>query len=75
MSVCFPDSLAVPGQILQDSLQLITYEFDQPAFNVAVGHVDHKDVGRRVRKLVVLCEKKKKKKNCDTLHFSYSHIS
>lgn len=56
--VCFPELLCVPGQILQESLQLITYQFDQPAFNVAVGHVNHKDVGRRVRRLVVLCEKK-----------------
>lgn len=48
----------VPGQILQQSLQLITDQFDQSAFDVVVGHVNHKDVGGRVRRLVVLCEKK-----------------
>lgn len=54
----FADVLYVPGQVLQQSLQLITDQFDQPTFDVAVGHIDHKDVGGRVRRLVVLCEKK-----------------
>lgn len=56
--VCVSDLLCVPGQILQQCLQLITYQFDQSTFNVVVGHVNHKDVGRRIRRLVVLCEKK-----------------
>lgn len=43
-----------PGQVLQQSLQLVTDQFDQTAFNVAVGDVDHEDVGGRVWRLVVL---------------------
>lgn len=43
-----------PGQVLQQSLQLVAYQFDQAAFNVAVGDVDHEDVGGRVWRLVVL---------------------
>lgn len=56
--MCVSDLLCVPGQVLQQSLQLITYQFDQPTFNVVVGHINHKDVGGRVWRLVVLCEKK-----------------
>lgn len=56
--VCVPDLLRVPGQILQQSLQLVTYQFDESTFDVVVGHVNHKDVGGRIRRLVVLCEKK-----------------
>ncbi|TNN71407.1 hypothetical protein EYF80_018356 [Liparis tanakae] len=48
----------VPGQILQESLQLIAYQFDQSTFNVVIGHIDHEDVGRGIRQLVVLWEKK-----------------
>ena len=43
---------------MQKVLQLVTYEFDQAALNVAVGHVDHEDVGGRVGTLVVLDEEK-----------------
>lgn len=54
----FTELSCVPGQLLQQSLQLITYQFDQATFNVVVGHINHKDVGRRIRKLVVLWKKK-----------------
>lgn len=58
IKILFCDSLCVPGQILQQSLQLVTYEFDQSTFNVVVGHVNHEDVSRRIWGLVVLWEKK-----------------
>lgn len=44
----------LPGQVLQQRLQLLANQFDQTAFNVAVGDVDHEDIGWRVRRLVVL---------------------
>lgn len=44
----------LPGQVLQQRLQLLADQFDQTAFHVAVGDVDHEDVGWRVRGLVVL---------------------
>lgn len=52
--------LNVLGQVLQDCLQLVTYQSDQPTLDVVVGHVDHKDVGRGVRRLVILQYKEKK---------------
>lgn len=52
--------LNVLGQVLQDCLQLVTYQSDQPTLDVVVGHVDHKDVGRGVRRLVILQDKEKK---------------
>lgn len=44
----------VPGQLLKQSLQLVAYQFDQATFNIGVGHIDHEDVGRRIRRFVVL---------------------
>lgn len=52
--------LNVLGQVLQDCLQLVTYQSDQPTLDVVVGHVDHKDVGRGVWRLVILQDKEKK---------------
>lgn len=58
MLLCNTCVLCVPGQVLQKALQLVTYQFDQAALNVAVGHVDHEDVGGRVGTLVVLREER-----------------
>lgn len=58
VAVCFsPVSLYVPGQLLQQSLQLVAYQFDQSTFNVVIGNVNHEDVGRWIRRLVVLWKK------------------
>lgn len=64
----------VPGQILQEGLQLVTYQFDQPALHVAVGHVDHKDVGRRVRRLVVLRDEKEAGETTETPRFKRADL-
>lgn len=55
--MCFSHLLCVPGQLVQQSLQLVTYQLDQSTFNVIIGHVNHEDVGRRIWKLVVLWKK------------------
>lgn len=44
----------LPGQVRQQGLQLVTDQPDQTTFDVAVGDVDHEDVGGRVWRLVVL---------------------
>lgn len=49
--------LYLPRQVLQDRLQLVAQQFDQPTLDVAVGHVDHENVGGGVRQLVILQEK------------------
>lgn len=57
MCVCVLELLCVPGQLVQQSLQLVTYQFDQSAFNVVIGYVNHEDVGWRICRLVVLWKK------------------
>lgn len=47
-------SLCVPGQIVEKSLQFLAYNADHAALHSIVGHVDEKDEGWRLRKLVVL---------------------
>ena len=49
--------VCVPGQLVQQSLQLVTYQFDQSTFNVVIGHVNHEDVSWRICRLVVLRKK------------------
>lgn len=51
---CIYKLYVLPGQLVQQSLQLITYESDQATFDVVIGYINHEDVGRRIRRLVVL---------------------
>lgn len=55
-----PAGLLVPGQAVEESLEFLAHNADHPTFDGIVGHIDEKDEGRRLRKLVVLCVRKYK---------------
>ena len=50
MRVC----VFVPGQVVQQGLELLTDDVDHAALDGVVGHVDEEDEGGRLRELVVL---------------------